>query len=449
MAKYSIHSRGFISLVNIAFSILYLFIFRKIYVDYLVVFMGYQGYQANYLTSDDIILCDIITIAPILFYKAKKMLSDFISIMVYIFVYVPAEVSLQYHFGCARMIGYMLAFLFAMILFFSASSNRISKHRYSTKIGVLKIEYVFYFSLLCGLILLFVYRNNLHFVSFADVYDLRIANSQVSSSGGAIAGFSQMWSQYLFAPLLIAVGIYRKDNKVILLGFLLSVLLYMATGLKSAIIIPFVLIAFYWFMNKYMSQDIVLFFPLFTITMGCVYISSLFFEGEIANMAYSIVFMRSIGIGAQLTPAYVSVFSSHPYTYYSHVNIIRIITGYYPFSDPSLGNAVWGEYMDNYDTNANANFLLTDGVAALGPIGVVFIACVFYFLLVILNKLSNNHNQTVLFTALISIIVCLTNTSMFTTLLSGGLFIAMVIMRYSSFEKPNNKFVPNYNKYKE
>lgn len=424
-------------LINIAFGIIYIYLFRGIYTEYLVPTMGYMGYELNNLSPKDIAICDLLCLIPLLFYSVEVRLSNFIAIMIYIFMYVPSQIAIQYFWGCAYHIDYMLAFFVGMILFFVASRNSISKKIYLTKVGKLKLSYFVAFGFVCALTLLFIYRNNLHMVSFADVYDLREENNDLGKDF-ALAGYFHMWCQNLFSPLLMAVGLYKNNKKYILLGILLSLLIYTSSGLKSSIIMPVVIIGFYYYMKRYMTQSIISFFPLFTLLIGVIYLSSFFFTGSVATMAYSIVFMRSIGIAAELAPCYITVFDSHPYTYYSHVNIINKITGQYPFDNPSIGNAVWDAYSGNDANNANANFWLTDGTAAAGVIGVLIISVFFYFLLVYLNKFSNAHDRTTVFSMLIPIIIALTNASIFTTLLSGGLIIGMIILRYchlSSFEE--------------
>ena len=420
-------------LVNLAFGCFYLWLFRCIYTGYLVPFMGYMGYELNYYSTRDILICDVLTIIPLLFYSVERKVSNFIAIMIYLFMYVPSQVSIQYTWGCKFQFGYMVAFFVGMILFFLASKNKKSRTKYKTKIGSIDLSIFVIIGFIFALVVLFVFRNNLHFVSFADVYSLREENSEINKDF-RLVGYFQMWCQNLFSPLLITVGLYNKNKRYLLLGILMSLLIYTSTGLKSSIISPFAVIGFYLFMNKYMKESIALFLPVFTVLIGVIFLSSSFFSGEVANMAYGVIFMRSIGIAAQLAPCYITVFETHTYTYYSHIRIVNKITGMYPFSNPSLGNAVWGEYTGNDSTNANANFWLTDGTAAAGVIGVFLVSFFFYFLLVYLNKLSNAHDQATVFAMLISIIIALTNVSVFTTLLSCGLIIAMVILRYCKLD---------------
>lgn len=419
--------------LNLITAIFYILIYRSIYINYLVPVMGYMGYEANYTSRQEVLLCDLMILVPILFYEAKVKISDFFSIMVYLFMYVPSLISLQYFFGCSRYLGYMMVFLLAMILFFKASDSRVSRQKYTEGVGKIQLKYFIIFGFFCALVLLFLFRNNLHLVSFSDVYDLREDNTEFAK-GFALAGYFQMWCQGIFSPLLITIGCSRKDRKLVLLGFLMSLLIYTATGLKSSIITPFIVLGFYYLMKQYMTDSIKLFFPLFVLVIGLLYYSSHFFEGSVAHIAYSVIFMRSIGISAQFAPCYISVFDTHPYTYYSHISIVRKLFGGYPFSDPSLGNAVWEAYTGENDMNANANFWLTDGVAAFGILGVVLITILFYVLLLYLNKISNAHNQSIIFAMFIPIIIIFTNASLFTTLLSGGLIIAMIILRYCKLE---------------
>lgn len=423
-----------IRLLNIAFGICFIYLFRGIYTEYLVPTMGYMGYELNCVSAKDIAICDLLCLIPLIFYSVEVRLSNFIAIMIYIFMYVPAQIAIQYFWGCRFHLDYMLAFFVGMTLFFLASRNAISKTEYVSKVGKLRLSFFVLFGFVCALTLLFIYRKNLHVVSFADVYDLREENSNLGE-GFVLAGYFQMWCQSLFSPLLMAVGLYNNKKKYILMGILLSILIYTSLGLKSSIISPLIVIGFYFFMKHFMKYSIVLFFPLVTTLIGLLFFSSFFFSSTVANMAYAVIFMRSIGIAAQLAPCYITVFDTHAFTYYSHINIINKITGQYTFSNPSLGNAVWEEYTGSDENNANANFWLTDGTAAAGVLGVLLISVFFYYLLVYLNKLSNAHDQTTVFSILIPTVVSLTNVSIFTTLLSSGLIFGMIILRYCSFSQ--------------
>ena len=78
--------------------------------------------------------------------------------------------------------------------------------------------------------------------------------------------------------------------------------------------------------------------------------------------------------------------------------------------------------------NANANFFLTDGLAAWGLIGIIIIGCFFFMLMQIINAISFKYETTHLLMAFLPFVGYLLNTSIFTTILSDGLFILFFLL---------------------
>lgn len=422
---------------NVICAIIYTLVFRDIYRDYLTPVWGYMGYQVNNTALNDILIANFLCVFPIFFFKVDKIISNFISIILYIMVHVPSVIALQYYYHMNDGLIYELLFTVAMIMFFMAGTHRKSKEHYTRKTNLIPYHYYNYAGIMVMLTLLFVYRGNLHFVSFADVYDLRSDNDVVAESN-PIVGYIQLWAANLFAPLFISVGLLRKDFKAVLYGCGFSIIVYMATGLKGAILTPVIVLSFHYLLSKIKSDKITYFFPVVTLITLVVFLSGAAIKDETINMLYGILFMRTFGIAALNTPVYIEVFAKTPYTYYSHINVVNKITGMYPFTNPSMGTAVYEQYMGREGVaNANANFLVTDGIAACGSLGIILIAVVFYFILVYLNKLSNNHDKNFILCSFSAIIMALSNVSLFTTLVSCGMLISMLCMRFTNFNYNN------------
>ena len=149
------------------------------------------------------------------------------------------------------------------------------------------------------------------------------------------------------------------------------------------------------------------------------------YENEVLQLgAGFIVILRTTAVAGWLTQYYLRFFSVNdkPYTLYSHINIINLLTDYYPYAD-SLGKTVaYGSQ------NANANFLLTDGVAAAGIFGLLLIGLVFYVLLHILNSISYRYRLSDLLVIFLPTLSYILNTSLLTTLLSNGLLILILLL---------------------
>lgn len=429
-----------VNYINYITAFLYIILYRCIYTFYLVPTWGYMGYRVNIVNDSRILITDIITFLPILFYQSRKKVSDYISIILYIFVYVPSIISLQlYYLNYTSIISYQVVFMLSMVLFFVSGRNRYSQHTYKTKNNMIALKYHLIAGIIIVSIVVFSYGSHLRFVSFYDVYSLRSDNQSISTNN-PLLGYLELWTANYFSPLFTTIGLYKRKIGLTIIGISMGCIIYAATGLKSSIMTPIITIFFYYIFSNIKNMHMKYFFPTIILGFLFLYILSKSVSNDILYIATSVIFMRTIGIAGLLTPAYIEVFNHNPYTYYSHVGLVNLITKMYPYKE-SLGIAVWSKYSgespDN-SMNANANFLLTDGVAAAGITGIILISILFYFLLVYLNKLSNRHNINVVFALLTGSLFSLTNVSLFTTLLSSGLLLCICLLRYTTFE-PNSK----------
>ena len=360
--------------VSLVTAILYVFIFRFIYTDYLVPLWGYFGYYNNNSDGIRIITSNIFAVLPILCYSNKKVISNLISILIYILVYLPTIIMIQYYFVDFQLaIKYQLVFLLGMTLFFLSDID-------SGKVVILKKNYIpIKFYLWVGIImLLFVviyYGSSLRLVSFSKIYELRVDNYGAKLSRFPLIGYFILWISNFFRPLFLSIGLVYKKKEFVLIGVLMAILIYMATATKGTLFSPLFAFGLYWCLKyigfKYLFPLIVFFFllvvSLFKLTEHSESsISSVFF------VISAILLMRSLGISALLNTVYIDFFETTKlHTYYTHINVVNSIFGGYPFGEDALGKAVWGGYSgENADDamNANANFLATDGVAAMGCI---------------------------------------------------------------------------------
>ena len=98
-------------------------------------------------------------------------------------------------------------------------------------------------------------------------------------------------------------------------------------------------------------------------------------------------------------------------------------------------------YTYTFANTSKINFLLTDGFASLGIPGIFLIAVLFYIILVYVNRLSNNHETPFVMATLTGTVMAVTNVSLFTTILSCGFFLCLLLLRFS---KTTDQSVPAY-----
>ena len=179
------------------------------------------------------------------------------------------------------------------------------------------------------------------------------------------------------------------------------------------------------FGNKYV-------FPIITSGIHVSYLLIAFADNSSIGLFISILMNRTYGIASQITPMYIDVFQDHPYTYFSHINVVNMITGMYPFGNQSLGYAITDLYHGTF-SQANTNFLVTDGISSCGLFGIFFISIVFYYLLIYLNNITNRFGFAFVASSIMGTITAFANMSIFTTLLSCGLIFLIIFYKYVKF----------------
>jgi len=80
------------------------------------------------------------------------------------------------------------------------------------------------------------------------------------------------------------------------------------------------------------------------------------------------------------------------------------------------------------DSNLNANLFITDGIAAMGALGLIISGILFGILLVFIDLLTNKHDFKLMLITFSSVAITLCNISLFTTLLSGGLISLLLFL---------------------
>ena len=422
--------------VNLLSAITYVLVFRLVYEQYLYPVWGYMGYYYYVHSSFVELLTNILAIAPIFYYQARKIPSDFIAIFIYIFIVAPSVLSIEYGFQDYKsVVVYQIVYSIAMAVLFRIKTPQHIIHQKNEN----KISFRVYFTVITVILVSVIaaFHSNMRLVSFAEVYNLREETAEVNVN--PLIGYFMMWLANFFTPLFVSYGLYKKKKKIVALGFACALIVYMASALKSAITMPiFCVLIFY--VLRCRQGDIYNILPGVVTVFIVMYVVGIAADNYLTFIILSLFIQRTFGISALLTPGYITVFDTVPHTYFSHVRIINTLTGMYPFKEPVMGKAVWAEFTGKDDVmNANANMLLTDGVASLGVVGVIIAAFLFALILRYLNKISSRHDGNFVLTLLTGIIMSLSNVSMFTVLLSCGLLLILLLLRFTIIDENLHK----------
>ncbi|MGM9715859.1 MAG: hypothetical protein ACI3YF_06665 [Prevotella sp.] len=374
-----------------------------------------------------------ISVLPICLYKKINNLSTFICVFLYLLVYIPTIHAL---FTINTIVSWglycnALILCVFFILYFSIGEKKSHYIELQPFTPFIYIEVV---TALLSLLFLIAKHNSMHFVNIFTQSNLLYELRENNADGGNIIAYIKGWLFGAFYPYLLVCYLKNKQwirSFVVLLGFFV---LFMADMQKLTFFMPFLLIGLYVVISIYKESFYNRFYLFFILTLiGIAFIMSFIDNSnEVLFAIASIIILRTICVSGWLSQMYMFFFNDHPYTYYSHINIINLITNNYPYKEPL------GVVVANGNMNANANFFLTDGIAAMGTVGITIICVLFYFLLKLINSIAYRYELKDVLIIIIPVLSCLMNISIFTTLLSKGFLILIILLSNTRSSLTNN-----------
>lgn len=408
------------------YSVVYDFIF----VDFVVALFSYIGVDYVPLDAFSGLIWFTLSVFPMLFYRGIKRPSDYLNIFLYIFVYIPFvhATSVMYGIGAMERMLYngVMCGLFSLYFLSSKLPRLFRKMKTAPLLPVRWIEVV---TLALTLLLIAVNIKNMHFVNIFTQSDLMYElRAEISEEGaGGVFDYIKGWLYGAFYPFLL-VGYLKNRRWVKSAGVLAAYFaMFMMDMQKMTFLLPFFLILLYFTIHRFSQRirsRLHAFLLLVLVILSCVFLA--FEDDKIVFALASILILRTICVGGWLTEFYLTFFQDHPYTYFSHVNIVNAFTHAYPYND-ALGRVV-----ANGTMNANANFFLTDGVAAWGVMGLLIIGVIYYLFFNLLDAISYRYDTADMMVIITPMVSYLLNVSLFTTILSSGSFLLFYFLMGTS-----------------
>jgi hypothetical protein len=406
--------------------IFFIVLFDWAYVNSLSPRYSYLGLSNNSFLIENMIFAYLICFIPGFWMPIEiSRPSQFIYWMLYIFVYIPSTIIPVHMMAVSEWEALMLImtllvgfYIIGSIYFFPLLSFKCLPLSRTVFWSIVVVLFFVLTLWVCR-----VFRGNFKLVSFFDVYNLRFKNNNLLQVGGITYAIAILMS--FFNPFFMSYGIFRKHYILYALGAVGQIILYMALGMKAALLSTLI-IPFFYLCLKYKKSHfglIIIWCTVFLFLLYGIMDMSGLTERGWGLLLLGVIIVRSFSIPGMLMGLYQSFFTTNPVTFLSHAHGIGSFIKY-PYV-VSIGEEIGKTYYDS-QMNANANFLATDGLGGFGLIGIVFISLLCAFVFWLVDSLANRHDLKFSTLMLIFPAVGLTNGSLFTTLISGGLLLVMV-----------------------
>jgi oligosaccharide repeat unit polymerase len=271
------------------------------------------------------------------------------------------------------------------------------------------------------------------------MYEQREKLDEQSASAALRYGIS--WTVYALLPvLLIAATSLARWRRYALMGFCLLgyFVLFGITATKTTLFAPLIIFAIYGCLRRFRSSFVgIVAVGIAVLLLVPVVLSALGASDLVVKLYTSVVNFRIFSVPQLLYVQYQDFFSDHELTLGSHVTGISYLIAY-PYDQPVY--LVIGEYFyPGSNMTANSGMWAQDGIAAFGLIGIPIMSLLFALTLRLLDFAARGHDPVRLGGAMAMFPLFVSNVSFFTTLVSGGLgVVILVLMKTRPAGMPRN-----------
>ncbi|GGH01659.1 hypothetical protein GCM10011416_20540 [Polaribacter pacificus] len=386
------------------------------YVNVVSLNYGYSGFLFDFSFTNYIIGW-LVYIFGYVFLLTKKDIYIYEIFYLLFFIYILPTIVFYELAGKSTLDFFTLVLPYFLILLFVFEGTLKQIKPYPKgKVIVIAI------SLLAILVVIFNYyisTGGKVVLSLTEVYDFR--EEFEGASGSGLFGYLNSWVMKIFLVIIYAWA-FAKKNIIGLVVSIFFILVVFALSGHKEVLSGIFLIFFFNFLFKLSERNRKLFLlgSLFLLFLVVTVFSML--EG--VNLLGSIVIRRLFFVPIHLNFTYLEFFSNHEHVYWSNSILKQFFI--YPYSlDPAF---VIGNYLGVIGMSANTGFIATGFMHAsyFGIFFYVFLAIVFLNIINIVGKKSKKY--MVLSIVFLPINALFMASDLFSTLLTHGLLIAIVLL---------------------
>lgn len=413
-----------IFLAKMLVSALYILALDFAYRAYLPKFWGSWGFLYFPKSDGEYVLMFLVALIPAAWLRSENTRpSTLFQLVLYLLVYVPTIVV---SFNAVPVLTDRILALWANLLLGTAIIAAITNYL-PLYLGRLRLPHnhgpvliVLFVALMLALV---IYANgsNIDIFAFRDIYKHRFAVAKQEAFGPAV--YSYWWLSGAILPLGLAWAMHTRNFLLFTVCFVLQIVMFGVSASKAAGLTAFATPLFYIFANMFRKSFGIALIAFFAILVSAA--GLLTTNDGLIGIVISTLLARTIGIPGLTAMQYDDFFSTYGYTYWSHVNIIRLFVDY-PYSR-DIPYEVGMHFYKNDLLSWNANFWASDGIAAFGLPGIIIISVFAGLTFRVLDQSCKHIDPRVSAAWALTPAMALANVGLFTCLLTDGLGIMILI----------------------
>jgi len=285
--------------------------------------------------------------------------------------------------------------------------------------------------LLGTVVLVVLVSNPVHAIGFKGIGGARLAYARNVAFWGPWFAYADSWSFLALVPFLFSFYVQKGKWHAVALLCGVCLLFFFVSGRKTSLLSPLVVIGTCFAVKARWRPPALLlvFWVLLWMPFALVAVASY----RAGLLWVNVVNFRIFAVPQVLIPQYYAYYAAHGFTHFRHVNLVnRLLYGGRAFEQPW---SVIARFYYHKVFTADAVFYATDGLAAMGLWGIPCISVLVALMLWVFDSLQGRHSPQLLLPALMPFFFSLCNNSLFTSMLTGGGLVLMLLF-YCLPERP-------------
>lgn len=393
-----------------------LYLLYKVFLDLIYVFwvnpiFGYSQFTLDPSTSKVFISYIIVLFCAIIIPKTAARVSYMILQLHFIIMIIPVT-SVYAYANQSTSFMLMIFLCFVIQILFIRFTPLISRVRIKHAKSIVT-SIIVSLTVLTYFYMLKTQSVHVSAFDFFNIYKIR-AEQEINS---VVMGYLITWQYRIINPFLIVIAYLLKNRKLFFSVIGLQVLLYLMFPHKEVVlsiglIMGILLISRF----KYKFDS---FFTIFLSMSSLLFI--IVYEWFEWIMPFAVLPVRLLYVPALIKFQHFEFFSENTKLYYSEGTIGKLLGLEYPY-EVSSGLLIGGG-----NNNANTGYLAYAYDNA-GFLGMLLITFLFIALLILIDSLVRHENQYAIFAVLVYPMIILNDGDLITSMLTGGLFLLVIIL---------------------
>lgn len=271
----------------------------------------------------------------------------------------------------------------------------------------------------------YYYKINLNIVSqlqeISSLYDIREEYRATNASIPAVAQYAFAWLIKVVAPLVLILGLCRKNLTLVASSVFLIFILFTVSGHKSIFLSLFLILGFWGAFST--DKGVTAYRAAFAFAFVCLF--GLLLSYFNFHVVTEILVRRMMVVPGLLSGYYFEYYNSGNYTFLGH-SILASVAGY--GEQPSPPFLIGAHYFGRATMSANVNYIAS-AYADFGVLGGLFFTALAVFLFRVFDvAAARKESQKILCLAVLMPTWAMVDSALLTVMLTHGLLLLLAIL---------------------